>query len=149
MAHGHQIQPWGPSDTDAGSSSLARLNAGYFDKEALGYEDRPGARELARRIGRVIRRAIAFDEYSTTVLDFACGVGMLSRELAPYSKSIVGVDVSKDSVAEYNRRVENQGIAPEEMRAIAVELKGEEGELDNMKFDVAVVTLHLRAEYGY
>lgn len=64
----------------------------------------------------------------------------MSRELAPHTKSILGVDISQGMVDQYNKRVENQGISPEEMRAIAVELKGEsEDELDGAKFDIIVV----------
>lgn len=36
-------------------------------------------------------------------------------------------------------RVSNQGIPPEEMSAVCAELKGQEGELDGLKFDVVVV----------
>lgn len=44
-------------------------------------------------------------------------------------------------VDEYNHRVMNQGIPPEEMHAVCVELKGEDGELDGSQFDVIVVSI--------
>jgi len=66
-------------------------------------------------------------------------VGLISRELIPHVKSIVGVDITPAVVDVYNQRVTNQGVPPEKMRAIAVELKGQEGELDGLKFDVIVV----------
>jgi hypothetical protein len=50
------------------------------------------------------------------------------------------VDITQALVDIYNERVANQGITPNEMRAICVELKGEEGELDGLKFDVIVVS---------
>jgi 2-polyprenyl-3-methyl-5-hydroxy-6-metoxy-1,4-benzoquinol methylase len=65
--------------------------------------------------------------------------GLISRELAPHTKSIVGVDISQGMVDQFNTRVENQGIPSEEMKAVCVELKGQEGELDGAKFDVIVV----------
>ena len=43
-------------------------------------------------------------------------------------------------VDQFNKRVENQGIPPEEMQAVCVELKGEPGELDDERFDVIVVS---------
>jgi len=46
------------------------------------------------------------------------------------------VDISQTPVDLFNEQVSNQGIPPEEMRAVCVELKGEEGELDGLKFDV-------------
>jgi len=89
--------------------------------------------------------------------------GLISRGLAPYAKKIVGVDISEAMVMhslsrvrmqiviivsftqlqvnQYNLRVENQGIPPEEMRAVCAELKGTAEELDGLKFDVVVVRL--------
>lgn len=66
-------------------------------------------------------------------------VGLISRQLAPEAKTLVGVDISQGMVDEYNHRVMNQGISTEEMRAVCVELKGEDGELDGARFDVIVV----------
>ncbi len=65
---------------------------------------------------------------------------MVSRELAPYTKQIVGVDISQGLVDEFNLRVNNQGLTPDEMKAVCVHLKGVEGELDNQKFDVIIVS---------
>ena len=65
---------------------------------------------------------------------------MISRELAPYAKSIVGVDISQIMVDHYNQKVSDQGILPEEMKAVCTELKGGEEELDGLKFDVITVS---------
>ncbi len=54
-------------------------------------------------------------------------VGMVSRQMAPYAKQIVGVDISQGLVDEFNLRAKNQGLNPDEMKAICVQLKGEEG----------------------
>ncbi|EDR10828.1 uncharacterized protein LACBIDRAFT_315686 [Laccaria bicolor S238N-H82] len=72
-------------------------------------------------------------------MDFACGPGLISRELAPYAKSIVGVDISPGMVDQYNTRVANQGIPREEMRAVCADLQGTADELDGEKFDLVVV----------
>lgn len=69
-------------------------------------------------------------------------IGVLSRALAPYVKSILGVDISEHMANQYNKRVSDQGIPPEEMRAVAADLKGTEDELDGRKFDVIVVGVH-------
>lgn len=68
-------------------------------------------------------------------------VGLTSRAIAPYTKLVVGVDISQTSVDLYNEAVKNQGIDPSEMRAVCTELKGVEGELDGLKFDVITVCL--------
>jgi SAM-dependent methyltransferase len=110
------------------------------------------------RSALAIRKHYPFDEDSTLVMDFACGtgglepwswhissslpvptLGLLSKELAPYAKSIVGIDISQGVVDRYNLSVSNQGILPEEMRAVCAELKGRDEELDGLKFDVITV----------
>lgn len=69
-------------------------------------------------------------------------IGLLSRELLPYVRSIVGVDISQRMVEEYNHRAANQGLSVDEMHAVRVDvLSLEENEVQNMKekFDVIVV----------
>jgi hypothetical protein len=67
--------------------------------------------------------------------------GLISKELSPYVKSILGVDISQGAVDRYNQSVCNQGIPPEEMRAVCAELKGRDQELDGLKFDVITVCI--------
>lgn len=71
--------------------------------------------------------------------------GLLSQNLAPHTCTLIGVDISSKSVAYYNERVANQGISPDEMKAICVELKerGAEGPdlLDGIEFDIVVVRM--------
>ncbi|KAK0455185.1 S-adenosyl-L-methionine-dependent methyltransferase [Desarmillaria tabescens] len=115
-------------------------NRDYFDKVADKHDDRPQSLKLAQRLAQSIQRAYPFNEESTTLLDFACGAGLMSRQLAPHCKSILGIDISQGMVDQYNTRVHNQGIPPEDMRALCIELKGEEGELDGSKFDVVLAS---------
>ena len=49
------------------------------------------------------------------------------------------MDISQAMVDHFNARVAYQGIPVEEMQAFCCELKGEEGELEDRKFDVIVV----------
>ncbi|KAI0318506.1 S-adenosyl-L-methionine-dependent methyltransferase [Amylostereum chailletii] len=119
----------------------AQANEAHFNELAHYHEQSQGMNEFFDRLGVIVREIYEFKEDETSVLDFACGIGMFSRQLAPYSKSIVGIDISQNAVNEYNRRVGNQGLIPEEMQAIRVELKGEEGELDGRKFDVVVCSM--------
>ncbi|RDB19283.1 hypothetical protein Hypma_013693 [Hypsizygus marmoreus] len=115
---------------------FAEANKAHFNNIANEYDELPHARERARRTANAVRKAYSFDENETTVMEFACGTGLVSRELAPYSKRIVGVDISQGMVDQFNRRVTNQGIPFEEMNAVCVELKGEAGELGDERFDV-------------
>lgn len=62
----------------------------------------------------------------------------MSRLLAPHVHEIIGVDISQGMVDYYNQRVFNQGIPPEEMRAVCAELTGADTDLDGKKFDIIV-----------
>ncbi|CAA7260916.1 unnamed protein product [Cyclocybe aegerita] len=118
----------------------AAANKEHFTAQLSDF-DNPKYTELARRAAAAMRKQYAFDEESTVLMDFACGAGHISRQLAPHTKSIVGVDITQAAVDLYNQRVSNQGIPPEEMRAVCVELKGEDGELDGLKFDVIICSM--------
>lgn len=64
----------------------------------------------------------------------------MSRNLAPYTHKIVGVDISQGMVDYYNQRVHNQGIPQDEMRAVCVQLIGDGTDLDGQTFDIIVVS---------
>ncbi|KAI0046938.1 S-adenosyl-L-methionine-dependent methyltransferase [Auriscalpium vulgare] len=125
----------------AHAQSFPDANAQYFDAHAHEMDERPAHQELAQRVSAALLDAYQFKEEETVVMDFACGTGLVSRALAPHAKTIIGVDISQGSVDEFNRRVENQGILPEEMRAVRAELKGEDSELDGLRFDLIVCSM--------
>ena len=107
------------------------------------------------------------DPEETEVLDFACGtgnvhmlytfinlymlhfltkyfygIGLISQALCPYVKSIIGVDTAQAMVDEYNKRVWQQGIDENEMKAICLELKESKGDqLNGRKFDLIVASI--------
>ncbi|PPQ70411.1 hypothetical protein CVT26_013828 [Gymnopilus dilepis] len=136
-AHGHE------HDHEHGKSKdYAEANKEHFNKTASHSVNELWV-ELARRTAIAILDRYPFDENSTTLMDFACNIGeysshssLLSRELAAHTKLLVGVDISEKAVDIFNEHVYNQGIPREEMRAVCADLKGEEGELDGLKFDV-------------
>ncbi|KAG7453119.1 hexaprenyldihydroxybenzoate methyltransferase [Guyanagaster necrorhizus] len=127
--------------TSRNGHDFTSANREYFDKVADKYDDPPQSLKPAQRLAQSIQRAYPFNEESTTLLDFACGTGLMSRQLAPHCKSILGIDISQGMVDKYNTRVHNQGIPPEDMRALCIDLKGEEGELDGSKFDVVLCAM--------
>lgn len=118
--------------------SFKEFNKNYFDEHAHLYNDHPDAQELARRLGAAMLNAYPFEEDSTLVLDYACGTGLISKKLVAHAKCIVGVDISQNMVDQYNQSVFNQGIPPEEMRAVCCDLTIAPNQLDGMKFDVVV-----------
>ncbi|KAI2464743.1 S-adenosyl-L-methionine-dependent methyltransferase [Annulohypoxylon bovei var. microspora] len=67
------------------------------------------------------------DKKKVRLLDYACGTGMMSRALAPYTTQCVGIDVSENMVAAYNSRAENQGLSHDEMYAEVGDLIAPDG----------------------
>ena len=63
-------------------------------------------------------------------------VGLISKELVPHVKTVLGVDISQGVVDMFSKRFTQQGLAPEAIHAIREELNGAEDELEGRKFDV-------------
>ena len=71
-----------------------------------------------------------------------CWQGLISEQLVPHVKRIVGVDISQASVDRYNTLAADKlSLPPDTMEAICAELKGEQGELEGTKFDLVVVSV--------
>jgi len=122
------------------TSNIAQANRVYFDQHASQYDLFPGAFDLARNCAQEILKAYPFKEGETVVMEFACGTGLVSKELIHHVKSILGVDISQGQVDQYNKKVQNEGIPLEKMHAVRCELEGKEGELNGLKFDVIFCT---------
>ncbi|KAJ7042056.1 S-adenosyl-L-methionine-dependent methyltransferase [Mycena alexandri] len=120
---------------------FASANQAFFDKHAHQADHRPKAAELAESVCKAVLEAYPFNKESTTVLDYACGTGIVARGLAPHCKSLLGVDISQGMVDEFNKGIQNHGIPIEQMRAVRADLKGEESELEGIRFDVVVCSL--------
>ncbi|KAI8951560.1 S-adenosyl-L-methionine-dependent methyltransferase [Xylaria longipes] len=147
------------------TGDAADINRLTFNEEAASYDDKH--RKLHERLTRELQARLDFigvdwasdDEDSNEeggddnnekprrevrLLDYACGTGMMSRALAPYTTQCIGMDISEEMVGAYNTRAENQGLSREEMHAVLGDLGSEtvsdalsSPELFN--FDVAVV----------
>src|ERR1700722_17227878 len=70
--HHHHHQAFTSTD-----HAFTEANRQHYDEaEARKYDERPEAVELARKFAAVMKNAYAFDEQSTTLLDYACGTGL-------------------------------------------------------------------------
>ncbi|KAI1339254.1 S-adenosyl-L-methionine-dependent methyltransferase [Xylariaceae sp. FL0016] len=125
------------------STDSAGVNKTYFDDQASEYDSKH--RKMNERIMREMQARLDFigvdwaDEEESDeddgkavtekpprrevrLLDYACGTGMVSRAIAPYVTRCVGIDVSENMVAAYNKVAENQGLSQEEMHAVVGDL---------------------------
>ncbi|KAI0503015.1 S-adenosyl-L-methionine-dependent methyltransferase [Xylaria bambusicola] len=147
------------------SEDAASINRSIFNEEAASYDDKH--RKLNERLTRELQARLDFigvnwasdDEDSdgeevkdndkkptreVRLLDYACGTGMMSRALLPYTTQCVGMDISEKMVAAYNARAENQGLSPNEMHAVVGDLASEMADEtlsspELFNFDIAVV----------
>ncbi|KAH8166405.1 hypothetical protein CIB48_g1878 [Xylaria polymorpha] len=148
------------------AGDAADINRSIFNDEAASYDDKH--RKLNERLTRELQARLDFigvdwasdDEDSNEegenddnkkkprrevrLLDYACGTGMMSRALVPYTTQCVGLDISEEMVRAYNTRAENQGLSPEEMHAVLGDLASETvsdplSSPELFDFDIAVV----------
>lgn len=117
--HGHQ-QPF--SELDASAPDMPT---------------HPMALEISTGVVNALRSVTELDKEKTTVLDFACGSGHVSRQLLPYVSSIVGVDISETGVKNYNHYAAQQHVE-DKMRALVLNVTEDVGELRGAQFDAAV-----------
>ncbi|KAK2464119.1 hypothetical protein APHAL10511_003867 [Amanita phalloides] len=118
------------------ASDIAEANRQHFDNFASQVHQLPGIVELTQNCVREILKAYPFKEGETVAMDFACGTGLIARELVPHVKSILGVDISQGMLDEFERLTRDNNVLPEKMHAVRCDLEGKEGELDGTKFDV-------------
>ncbi|KAI1300483.1 S-adenosyl-L-methionine-dependent methyltransferase [Xylaria venustula] len=145
------------------SEDAAHINRSIFNEEAASYDEKH--RKLNERLTHELQARLGFigvdwvlddddseegkgeDEGSkreVRLLDYACGTGMMSRALAPYTTQCIGVDISEKMVAAYNATAEKQGLSPDEMHAVLGDLASatiDEALLspELFNFDIAVV----------
>ncbi|BFZ64486.1 hypothetical protein YB2330_005632 [Saitoella coloradoensis] len=116
------------------AAGLTQKNLDYYDKEASTYALDPFKLHLARLISSTIITSpslpsTTFTESSTRILDFTCGVGLLSQCLTSHAKEI------------------EQGLEATDMRGVCADLlslgKGEKPEpgVEKGSFDVVVCSM--------
>ncbi|KAK1235363.1 hypothetical protein PQX77_001422 [Marasmius sp. AFHP31] len=135
-------------DTNTSHNALVDSNKAHFDvRTANNYDEHPLHVEMAKRIGKSLIQAYTWDEERTEVLDCACGTadlvvvaGLISRQILPYVKSVLGADISQAMVDKYNERADNQGITSDEMKAICANIE-EPSQLGDLKFDVVLCSM--------
>lgn len=123
--------------------AMTEQNRAHFDKIAADMEDFPQARAHAKMVANAVleenwmhmRDEQDGDEVSpftdrpmggTRMLEFACGTGLVSRELAPFVAKVVGVDISQSMVDLYNKKAQEKGYDAEDVHAVCLNMLGED-----------------------
>ena len=82
----------------------AQANADHFSEKSRDYITEFST-ELAKRCASAILKSYPFDPSQTEVLDFACGPGLVSFQLLPHAKKIIGADLASGMVDVFNENV--------------------------------------------
>ncbi|KAJ5564476.1 hypothetical protein N7513_000718 [Penicillium frequentans] len=100
-------------------TEFTEANRKYFDQLATTYQDKfadsmkmLSEQTLANRlwISDIWTDTVAQDQ-EIRMLEYACGPGNISMTLAPFLTQIIGIDVSDNMVAEFNRNANLLGLA--------------------------------------
>ncbi|KAG8895915.1 hypothetical protein FRB99_000280 [Tulasnella sp. 403] len=119
------------------ASSVAEANREYFNQFASTYDSKELAMlPLAADAAAMITKEYGFDPSSTVLLDFACGTGLMTIQLAPYCKQVVGADISEKMIEIYNSKAQASEQLKDKMKARQITL--DELAKEDTRFDVAV-----------
>jgi SAM-dependent methyltransferase len=128
-----------------------------FDKTAAQYDEE--AKIDVTRTVEKIRGVYSFDPECTSMLDFACGtgscsnllysllrtdaicIGLVSRMREPYTRKIVGVDISQGMVDVYNARMAERGVPSERALGAIRDVLKEPFQTGWQTYDVIVVRI--------
>src|SRR6266705_682145 len=79
-----------------------------FDAAAADWDEKPQRVKLAREISDAIAAAVPLSP-QWNAMDFGCGTGLVTLNLAPRLGSIIGVDSSRKMVERLNAKVAELG----------------------------------------
>lgn len=91
------------------SSSNSKTTAAHFDEAAKTWAQEPRRVLLGQRMAEVIAESVPLNE-DMRVLDFGCGVGLVSVPLAPRVGAITAADNSSGMLAALDERLRETGI---------------------------------------
>lgn len=110
-----------------------------FDAAAAEWDEKPLRVKLAQEIADAISAALPLSQ-KWDAMDFGCGTGLVTLNLAPHLGSIVGVDSSMKMVERLNAKVAEQGCT----NARAERRDLEQGELPGGRYHLitSAMTMH-------
>ena len=80
-----------------------------FDRLAAAWDENPVRIKMTRAVAGKIRERVSLNA-SMNALEFGCGTGLVTVQLAPELGSICAVDSSENMLGELQRKMENEGI---------------------------------------
>jgi 2-polyprenyl-3-methyl-5-hydroxy-6-metoxy-1,4-benzoquinol methylase len=110
-----------------------------FDTAALTWDEKPQRVRLGGEVAAAMAAALPLSR-EWEAMDFGCGTGLVTLNLAPLLGSMLGVDSSENMVEQLNLKAKQQGYG--NVRAVRLDL--ERGELPDGRYHLITcsMTLH-------
>ncbi len=89
---------------------MSNENIDRFNKAASKWDENPQRLKMAKQIVERMAQEVAFDA-SANILDYGCGTGLVSLELAKLAGHITGVDASAGMLDVLNQKIAEAHIA--------------------------------------
>ncbi|WP_456480116.1 class I SAM-dependent methyltransferase [Nautilia sp.] len=104
-----------------------------FDKDAITWDELPRRVNLAKS---VVRNIIPHLKGNEKVLEFGCGTGLVGLNIAPFVKSVLGIDTSAKMVEKFNEKAKKLNLNAKAFQKDIFEM--------DEKFDIVIssMTLH-------
>ncbi|KAG8938724.1 hypothetical protein FRC03_006983 [Tulasnella sp. 419] len=129
--------------------SFQEINRKYFNQIAHTYDDiLPTMREHTAKIAQVMTEQVKLDPETTSVMDFACGTGLVSINLVPYVKEVIGVDISEAMVEKYNEKASLNEVSAKKMKAVLLDISKDKEGLGGKKFDAIIPAIPPQSTYA-
>ena len=81
-----------------------------FDARAAAWDSNPHRLKLSRNIAAAMTAAGVFAGRIVSALDFGCGTGLLTLQLAERAESVTGLDTSPGMLAELETKIARAGL---------------------------------------
>ncbi len=110
-----------------------------FDGEAASWDENPARVKLAKDIAETIAKEVRLEPVMD-VLDFGCGTGLLTLELQPHVRSIIGVDNSRAMLDVLNGKIRKRNLA--NIKTMCLDLDGRDDLPGRYDLVVSSMALH-------
>jgi ubiquinone/menaquinone biosynthesis C-methylase UbiE len=110
-----------------------------FDAAAATWDENPGRVKMAHDVAKALREMIPLRP-DMDVMDFGCGTGLLTLQLQPFVRSMVGVDSSQGMLEILSAKIRKNGITNVTTRHVDLD----KGDVLDGQYDLVVssMTLH-------
>ncbi len=113
-----------------------------FNREALQWDENPQRRAVALGVAQAIIAAVNPSK-TMRALEFGCGTGLVSMEIAPLVQTLSAIDTSPEMLAVFQEKISTSGITNIETSCINLSASSETS-LNEKRFELmySSMTLH-------